>query len=364
MYKKNKSADSCYSLHTLELSINLTYEKYNLYRNILYEYCIQNKHKMYSPESNTYCYDLSKNHITRLAMKKNTNAQHDYCYYTLTLIINPRVLLGYQKNIYVCIVPPEQTGLIIPTLQEKLSQIGLHIPTQALKISRLDFCTNIKLDDNSLFDTYWKLLCKGRHIYNSTQYKIYNKQQKRKVAPPYSFTLCGSSFIFQIYSKEHEMLSSAFSFQDDEISSAHNQIRIELRYFSYKLSKLTAKHSDINDFMGNLPHHSKHYISKYLNALYGKGNFLRFDLAVNLIENSHFHAHTQKALIKFMKKCSKSSFENACQEYKNKYYNLDYIIKCFNKINLSPITLPIRSPYTELPHPCQYILTHNMNNDV
>lgn len=357
---QNKNAAQFYSVHTFELGMLLSKDEYVQCKSILYDFC--RTHSL-------SCCNRSPNINTYIIFKKNgfnllstwAYISDDRCLYGMKIIINARKLLGYKKHADICIAPAEDMSRILPAVYEKLDLIGLHfVDYNRFRLRRLDLCTNIRSKASTEFKEYLRLICKGKNFYDSALYLCYDKKQKRKIAPKTSFTLQGKTFEISLYAKQIQMINSKHHYSEEELLCAENQLRIELRFKSKKNNELLHLYKSLDNLICHIPELGHKYITRYLNAIYGKGDFFRFDIAMQQIEASRFHTSTKQEMMRFMKAVAKSSLDDAIKKFGA---DLSYsMMSHFNQLNISPITLPDRSNYTLLLHPLRYIESQNVNH--
>lgn len=356
----NKNAAQFYSVHTFEISMPLSKNEYIRCKGILYEFCHAHGLSYYKHSPDTDSYKIFK--------KEGFTLLHTWrfistggCQYGMNIIINARKLLGYKKHANICIAPAEDMPRIMPAIHEKLNLIGLHfLDYSRFRLNRLDLCTNIKLGSPVEFEEYLRLICKGKNIYGSTVLLCYDQKQKRRIAPKSSFTLAGATFEISLYAKQVQMLASGSQYSREELQSAQDQLRIELRFMSQKNSELIGLYQNLDRLICHVPEIGHKYIGQYLNAIYGKGDFYRFDIAAQLIEDSRFHPETKQEMRKFMKAVAKKSLSDAVDKFGAGL--ADSMLSHFNQLHISPITLPVRSSYAFLLHPLRYIETQNVNH--
>lgn len=357
---KNKDAAQFYSVHTFEIFMLLSKDEYVQCKNILYDFCKRYGFSCYKHTSGIDCYKIFKQEGFTL-LRTWRFISTGGCQYGMNIIMNARKLLGYKKYAHVCIAPAKDMPKIMPALYDKLNYIGLHfLDYNRFQLRRLDLCTNIRLETSEKFEEYMRLICKGKNAYGSTLFMCYDKKQKRMVAPKYSFTLTGSTFEISIYAKQMQMLDSENHYSAEELQFSENQLRIELRFTNQKNNELIQLYQGLDSLICHIPEIGHKYIARYLNVMYGKGDFYRFDIAAQLIESSHFHSVTKQNMRKFMKAASKSSLNDAVNKFGTE---LSESMLChFNQLHISPISLPVRSNYTLLLHPLNYIPMQNVNH--
>lgn len=357
---QNKNATQFYSVHTFEILMLLSKDEYVQCKSILYNFCRTHNLSCYNRLPNIDSYKIFKEDGFNL-FSTWALISDDGRLYGMKIIINARKLLGYKKHANICIAPSKDISRILPAVYEKLNLIGLHfLDYDRFRLRRLDLCTNIRLKTSTEFEEYLRLLCKGKNVYDSALFLCYDKKQKRKIAPKTSFTLQGKTFEISLYAKQIQMIDSKYHYTEEELQCAENQLRIELRFMSQKNNELLHLYKSLDDLICHIPDLGHKYITRYLNAIYGKGDFFRFDIAMQQIEASRFHTSTKQEMVRFMKAVAKSSLGDATKKFGT---DLSYsMLYHFNQLNISPITLPVRSNYTLLLHPLRYIESQNVNH--
>lgn len=357
-----------YSIHTLQLGIHVSKTVYDMLVKKLIDYSQKNNFNYYHPDDYSSClvFNMFKEfgftYCYAQYIYPTDRLYHSCCFY---MIINPRKLFqipGYQ---YICITPPDKAKDIIPYVIAVFHDLEIDFINfdQSIFIKRLDFCTNIKMENQQITKDYMKLLRKGKHVYRSRLKTQYSQKGHRQSCPKHEFTITGKSFELSIYNKKEQMESSHFSFPDEERDLSENQIRIELRIFYPTLYNLRQHYKTARELLNHIPELSQEYINRYLQAVYGKGNFFQYCVATNMIMNSPFHTSTKIHMINFIKKISKTSLQDAICffEHQDNFPDIPFIMNKFNELQLSPITISSKSHYTMFYHPIHYILTQNVN---
>lgn len=357
---KNKDAAQFYSVHTFEIFMLLSKDEYVQCKSILYDFCKRYGFSCYKHTSGIDCYKIFKQEGFTL-LRTWRFISTGGCQYGMNIIINARKLLGYKKYTHVCIAPGKDMPKIMPALYDKLNYIGMHfLDYNRFQLRRLDLCTNIRLETSEKFEEYMRLICKGKNAYGSTLFMCYDKKQKRMVAPKYSFTIIGSTFEVSIYAKQVQMLDSENHYSAEELRFSENQLRIELRFTNQKNNELIQLYQGLDSLICHIPEIGHKYIARYLNVMYGKGDFYRFDIAAQMIESSRFHPATKQKMRKFMKAVAKNSLSDAVNKFEADLS--DSLLYHFNLLHISPITMPVRSSFTSLLHPLHYIMSQNIND--
>lgn len=357
-----------YSIHTLELGIRLKSYTYGKLIKILTDYSRKYHFCYYSPENcpSILVFDMFKDFgFTYCYARYLCAKDHPYSSHCFYMIINPRRLLHIPDYQYICITPPERIKDIIPYIMTLFENLGVDFINydKTLFVKRLDFCTNIKLDNAEMTREYMRLLCKGKYIFRASRRLQYSPVGHRKIYSKQDFTITGANFELSIYNKKEQMELSSFSYPYEEQKISDNQIRIELRIFYPRLYHLKQTYGTAEGLFNYIPELSQRYMDRYLQAAYGKGDFHQYNIAVNIIKDSSFHDSTKSHMIRFMKKISKTSLQEAINFFKEEtdFPDITFILNKFNELQISPITISQKSNYAILRHPIHYIQTQNVN---
>lgn len=386
MDKKNAS----YSIHTFELEIPLEKEFYKQYKSMLDSCCTYQpdrsrcimsnfrcKNERHTTGQHVCCYnneDLFKLGISNICFIERRIPGADGYLFTasacITFRVNPRILLGYTENKYICIVPDRELDRILPALAYAWEPYGLEAEIlHRAVIKRLDICTNILLKDQAAAEKYLKLLRKGGY-YRGLDTKIMpvDKISHRRMHPPNEVRYRNAPArgfrireTLSIYLKHAQMMENAFLYSTDEIKLAEGQIRFELRICRSKASYLKTRYGCgcSGDLIGSAKIIGTDILAKYLNGLYGTGKFVKTGQAVRLIQESRHRYPVQCRMVKIIEdtrhKDIAYAFRMLTSEEKCRYR------KYFNELGISPITFPDSWEADVFENPAAYIMMNNVN---
>lgn len=388
MDKKNAS----YSIHTFELEIPLEKDFYKEYKSMLDIYCtyqpsrshcrnmmynFHHKKELHTTGLHAYCYnneDLFHLGISNICLIERRLLEPDGHYCTvstcITFKVNPRILLGYSENKYICIVPDNELEKILPALIYAWEPYGLGAKNlQGASIKRLDICTNIILESQLIAEQYLKLLRKGGYYKGlTTKVMPVDKTSHRRMHPPNEVRYRNAPGHgnrvrenLSIYLKHAQMKENASIYTEDEINLAKGQIRFELRISRNKIPYLKNKYGCEypSDLIGIAKIIGTDILAEYLAGLYCTGKFVKTSKAVELIQASRHRKFVKRNMVRIVKDTRQKdmayAFRILTNEEKCRYK------KYFNELGISPITFADSWKKDMFENPTTYIMTNNVN---
>lgn len=225
-------------------------------------------------------------------------------------------------------------------------------------LTRIDFTSNLKVGKKPVpeyIDTMHKLgkVTKFKPRYDKSYYASHPEFKET------SFDLIGkTNYIgFTIYDKEADFLKHN---QLDLAKKAKGILRVEVR-----LSKRPAIEEALSAFNSytnltteeeftSLALNSHLIFLKWFTYIIPFGNLHTLKKAENIVEHSDFSKPKKKKMLRLLRLIpEKKSLYLAVKELNAR--NIDEIIKCFEKLELSPITISKHKKYNHLPNLYTYI---------
>lgn len=281
----------------------------------------------------------------------------------ITLIINPKILLGDKRLCFSTIVEPQRLNEIKQSLINFLISIypNIVIETLKIKIARIDYCVNLWFVNQKTADDYMQLLNRFRLKKRETQKLYYHKKRHRNEARDGELTICGASYEFSIYEKHVQLeryreIANEVDSEEDYINS-QGQIRIEYRAKRPSIYRYKIREGITDDFdlLYDKFHFPNSVMTNELYSLYGKGDFYKKNEALLIIRNSNYSERVQNRMIKIIKKVSKAKSLDPNLNGIDEKKLSRYINQYFNQIGLSPIVIPKRWNQSYFPNPAKYI---------
>ena len=299
--------------------------------------------------------------------------------YGINFLINPLLLQSNDKILYNQIISISKIKDIPYNLSSILYELSDHI-IDALnegKIHRADYCSNLwfshnhlkkirrmyfPIDSQLLAQLYMNLLVKGNIPPNFKSSQTSTSRQD--ISEPKEFTIQCNSYELSIYLKhaqilEHNERTGKNIYDEDSLNDSYGQIRFELRLSRKRLyyDKKTLHCTEFELISGS---NIKVFptLKKLLKSIYGTGDFLHYKEATYQIQKKKSGKVQQNMLhfLQIVKQCKCLTYEklhkcdpNITKDVFKRYLNY------FNEINISPITLPNKSPVSIFPNPIKYL---------
>lgn len=176
-----------FSIHTIELSIELKATEYNYRKDQLYRLQQQSDTKgwFYKGEHKSHICTLYKAFgIREIRFEHNHSERNVFDTYFIRMVINPRKLIDPQSS-YIGILPPEKSSVkaLKKAFAELFGNTVFENSINAYQITRVDFCTNIHCDNKKLFRELVRVL---RKLPTPPKYerKLYNISMMSSHCPP------------------------------------------------------------------------------------------------------------------------------------------------------------------------------------
>lgn len=348
-----------YSIHTFEMAARLTPHQYNHLQEILLSY--DHEQKIFKRNDDSWdgdydCYTVS----TMYSVRKDTGISRFQLrcleplqQYGLVFSCNARVLLQIEELPFVCIVEPDDIKRIYDRLQEVFDSMGVSevVPLDSFYFRRVDYCTNIKMDSVEAADIYMGLLAKGRALHHSEERVTMYAGDSNRMDHPKSLNWKGKTFEIAIYEK-YDMLEDQqlkYGYSIEEITEAKCRIRFEVRLVGSAIVQMKRRLGHLSDeeFMNMSDWNSAESIAKKLVRMYGCGDFVPFQTAVDIISKSRCYQKTKESLLDFITELAEpnATVDSAYEAYIRNFcgrrrLELHEFIKHFNDLGISPITIP------------------------
>ena len=301
----------------------------------------------------TYYSDLFSQHGVLIYLYQHLNGGSG-----ITLRVTPCTVLN---NFYAA------TELYQPTrknyrrmtkiLDQFLDALELEFRADDMSISRCDPCANLHLENKAAVAEYLRLFRKAQHIrhYKVVTYEKNNKFVKNpQEANRHSYRQSSKRASFTAYDKVY-VLQQLERCPKDLAEKGVLRVEAELD------REALLKRIDANQKWSNYRILKESYravkkiLCKYFNRLFGgHGNFICYQKAKERIESAKMSKKTRERMLYLLRKTSDSNtLDYAVLKMRRKFElsqgQCNHILKKFEKLNISPITLRNDSKFDELP---------------
>lgn len=327
-------------IHTLELKGKLSNEVY---------YRIQDRIKetldwTYQSHSTTY-WGLSQYGII---MELQHVTKKDLSVYNIIYRISARRM--FEPENYVGLFDCAQIEALIKRADQILSAFSPLLPKlKTCSLTRLDFCTNLVLEDQKQVKAYIKLMRRGALPKGFFRKLYYDKKAKRKKPLQDDFTVYRKGNMeLSIYNKYRQMkkeMEKNKKLDFPDIEEAKDIVRIELRCLPGKLNQLKKKYKlqHWTELFERAEEIGAYLYEFYLPKLFGRGDFYTLKELRDRIAISGFSLKERAGMLEFVEEatvCRSLDAAEGCLYgtcFKGKMKRL---LNKFDLIAASPVAVP------------------------
>ena len=332
-------------MHTFEIYQQLTFYSYGILKDALY------KSGEHYKKGKAVVFEKLKNQgikikLYRYKQEEFNESNNCYNHYSVSYVINPRRVLE-EKNYVGIFNDEDDVDQMIYMVDQYLNSYSNHLPeVNACKIKRVDYCHNIKLNDDMEVRQYLKLLKRCMIPNGFTFEKFYDKTAKKSTILNNGLWLKNNSVTISIYNKKRQLENEKKNYYGD-IMAANGIIRFEIQCKKGKMKKLMEKYGtgNVQDLLNKTSEISRDVFGHYFSKMYGTGDVLTLEEAEKVIKKNKLRKDTEKLMLELLKNTATySNLEKAYREFEEQYGKAKAasILKKFNQCNLSPLTKPGR----------------------
>ncbi len=368
---------SSLGFHTMTLSMPLFSNEEELITDFL-KYRQKTKLiKMYSKKNNmSITYNPSKSYISippagiqiyysdgnYKGIEWNIRYSSDYGYglhYMVDATINPKFLAGIHD--YLTAATYSDMKLAIRRFNLESGRISSLLRTfDDYKITRVDYCANICLDefvsgcDPELF---MNLIRRSNVPHHYKERLVYDKTEHRMKSEPGSFYLINHSVNINYYSKymqlqgrSKENIEKGFDpVPQETLDAARDIFRFEVQFKYPKINALSREIEKSGNHGRNkyifllTPTVCRNVISDYYKKVIGNGDWYTLHEAVDIIKSKHFNIQKEKRLIDallLVNQCRSVVIAKAVYPNGTLADSFKLSLKELSDLGINPVTIP------------------------
>lgn len=358
----NKNAENqnhLFSMHTVTFRADVPKWKWECFKEALAEEKAKspaNIHKYYKEEKRFHYQTTDRWGYMHITLSRNREYNKNF----IDLKVNPRTLLDVRCP-FAYIATDEDICQCMGRVQNFLELVDEDdLSVYDFYIRRIDYCVNIRLNSVDEVAEYMRLMKKGSHPYSTKRRMGYSQTQKRYIPTQDSFTVYSDTFEFSIYNKYGQMENGRRGYSGEDMRAAEQMVRIEYRAGRGKVRREMIRHgcADLQDFLDRTAEIAAENIPRLIRMCYGSGKFVKYDEAAACIEASGMKRKTKEKMRRMLLNVTRYTLAD------EKENNPDYkkLMKRFNGLGISPVTIPLRSEFSCFENPLAYIRTNNANH--
>ncbi len=347
-----------FSIHTFELSRQLTPSEYYSIKNSLYNQQEKSEDKswMYQDKYKNHICTLYKEYGIRIKLEYNQGRDMDT--YFIRIIVNPRKLID-PKSSYIGILPPKESS--IKKLKKEFTRLfegtAFDNDINNYQLTRVDLCTNIRCDNKKLFRELVRVLRKmpTPPKYTREKYKHKDKKKANRYNKHYLRFHCGTHELI-IYDKTYQM-------QDNNLVISYEKmpegvLRFEVHCKRAYLRNVEKKSGKVSteELLWQMVQESEERIINHFDRCFPDTAFVQMEEIERRIKASAFRGKNRKAMLELASQLQrKQSVDKALQQMQKDGYNTSDLLDKFEKLGISPIPLWKNFCAKELPGPVELL---------
>lgn len=343
-----------FSIHTFELSMQLTFKEWDAIKKKLYKDRLIRKDKEVKGLFRVSAYEK---HGIRIAIGCHEHSS-GYNGYAITLIVNPRKLID-PKSSYIGILPPKKES--VDRLKSRFSDLFegsvFEKDIDSYMLRRVDLCTNVRCDNKKIFREIVRVI---RKLPTPPKYdrKLSTKKDKKQSNKINKHTLrfsCGTHTLV-IYDKTFQISDQGI--KTDYETLPEGVLRFEVQYKRKMIRDLEneTKTSKPSELLWKLIQESEARMIKHFSQCIADVSFCQLEEILRRIDNSHYKPKDRDALRKLAELMQrKQSVDVALDEMEDMGYETDRVLSRFTKLGISPVPLWTRFCAEFIPGPVEIL---------
>ena len=339
-------------VHTFSVGMTLTHKQFTRIFDACYKTgCVQDTSDIWKGKERLYCYAYQEQGVKVFLHGKSGKL------YRLRIQIEPCRVLGETDPTALAEMGKRQYNEFVKSVDKSLKKLKLPVSIDDMKISRCDLTINVYFATQEELMEYLRVLKKSFNIrcYQHVFFKKDDEKTKNhKTANSHSHCIACNSASFLIYDKiaQLEMIDRC-----DETMIGKHVLRLEAELKRPALKTHLKKSAMDTNFqlLSTAAKKSKAVIRWYLNRMQPKcEKYLRYEDAVRKVKEAGFKKKTIERMLYLLRKTSDSESLTAAMEKLIEKFNLSTnqwqnVLKKFQKLGISPITLTNSSEFDEIP---------------
>lgn len=344
-------------IHTFQLiSPPLTFEQHNRIETHVFDLASRNRCKIVSHHERLLLFQLPTHPGFRLCLN-GLNVPH------LWIIVNPAVAFGGGYH-DLCTLTPDLLDRCMEEVSSVLHETKINFSSERMILSRIDCTADIQFPYKNGLEAFISCVqrtnpAKGYHIERfDKRYSNYKEMNQ------HSFRMACNDVSLTIYDKGYQLVNEGLM-REEEISS--DRLRFEVALRNRAFQRLFTKYGggifldgsndggNVKNIILGFSNLSLKILRDYFNQSMTPGQYLCRDLAAARIDNGPFSKKIKarmKELLVEVARCHKGGVSAALASLElrgHSQYELQYLLKCFQKIDLNPASINISTGYQSFP---------------
>lgn len=354
-----------FSVHTFELSQELTRKQYYLMKDKLYRIQEQlgEKQWIYQEEKGRhYCIRFREYGIRTIMLEHNKGENQSDSYY-LRMIVNPRLLIEPRCS-YLGILPPKESSIkkLEKAFRKLFKDTIFNENINNYYLSRLDLCTNIRCDNNSLFRELVRVLHKlptppkyERKFFAYNKNKKKSKKEVNKDNKHYLRFCCGTHELV-IYDKTYQVREENLIVDYENLPNGVLRFEVHCeREYIRKVLKKSGK-LDTLELLWKMIEESEERLIAHFSRCFPDMKFMQMGRLERRIKKSGFKKENKEIMLELVSRLRRTQLvDKALENMERKGIDTSGVLDRFTKLGISPIPLRKKFCAESLPGPVELL---------
>jgi len=341
-----------HGVHTYPVGMTLTYKQFEEVWDACYKTgCIEDTSDTWKNVEKLYCYTYLEQGVKVYLHGKSGKL------YRLRVQIEPCRALGEKDPTALAKLDKETYKELVKTVDKLMKELKVPCSIDKMKISRYDLTINIEFSCEDGLMEYLRIIKKSL-ILPAYTHVFFKKDEEKakdyKTANAHSHCISCKSASFLAYDKiaQLKMIDRC----NESVLGKH-VLRFEAELKRSAIKKHLGKPDMKTNYklLSSAAKKCRKVVGWYLNRLQPEcKKYVRYEDAVDLVENAKMKEKTRERMLYLLRKTSDKDSLSAALDAMQEKFDLkkgqcNTVLKKFQKLGISPITLTNNSEFDELP---------------
>ena len=346
-----------FSIHTMELSMEITYREFHTLKEHLYRQQGNTKGGWIYPDDwGNYICMYYKECGIRITLEHNSSESMETYY--IRMVVNPRKLID-PKSSYIGILPPEESSIkkLKSAFAKLFKDTVFESDINSYQLKRVDLCTNIRCDNKKLFRELVRVLRKlpDPPKYERRFYKHKDKKKANRYNKHYLRFHCRTKELV-IYDKTYQVRNGELIVSYEKLPEGVLRFEVHCeRGYIRRLEKRFG--TDVTEeLLWCLIEESERLTTDHFARCFSDARFLQIDDLTDAIAKSAFRKKNKEAMQELAARLQRAqSVDKALEKMAKVGYSTDGLLGRFDALGISPVPLRRNFCAKELPGPVELL---------
>lgn len=347
-----------FSIHTFELSKQLTKYEYHQIKDTLYRIQKEDRRSYIYREFKGYYYCKRYEKAGVRIYLEHNESESGFDTYFIRMIVNSRRLIEPECS-YLGILPPEESSIkeIKKAFKKLFAGTAFDNDVTGYYLSRVDLCTNICCDTNKLFRELIRVLRKlpTPPKYERKFYKHKDKKKANRYNKHYLRFCCGTHELV-IYDKTYQIRNGNLAVAYEELREGVLRFEVHCERPYIKRVEKDAGTSGVLETLWLLTQESEDRIIDHFSRCFSDVQFMQMDELERKIKESGYKKEKKAAMRELVRRLQRTqSVDKALDKMRRAGFDTDGLLDRFAKLGISPIPLRKKFCAQSLPGPVELL---------